>query len=82
VAADVGGLTTLVDHGRTGFLVDERDPAAYARFVDAILSDPVQAAGMGRAAALRSRDYRWSTTAGRLRRVYADLTARALVECA
>ena len=26
VAADVGGLTTLVDHGRTGFLVDERDP--------------------------------------------------------
>jgi D-inositol-3-phosphate glycosyltransferase len=82
VAADVGGLTTLVDHGRTGFLVDERDPAAYARFLAAILSDPMQADRMGRAAALRSRDYRWSTTAGRLRRIYADLTARALVECA
>jgi len=82
VAADVGGLTTLVDHGRTGFLVDERDPATYAGYVDRVLSDPARAAGVGRAAARRARDYRWSTTAARLRRVYADLTARALVECA
>ena len=31
VAADVGGLTTLVDHGRTGFLVDGRDPGRLRR---------------------------------------------------
>ena len=30
VAAAVGGLRTLVDHGRTGFLVDGRDPDVYA----------------------------------------------------
>ena len=30
VAAAVGGLTTLVDDGRTGFLVEGRDPADYA----------------------------------------------------
>ena len=29
----------------------------------------------------RARGYTWSTAAGRLRRVYADLTARALVDC-
>ena len=30
VAADVGGLSTLVDDGHTGFLVDSRDPGLYA----------------------------------------------------
>ena len=34
VAAAVGGLTTLVDHGRTGLLVEERAPAAFAAAVD------------------------------------------------
>jgi hypothetical protein len=32
-------------------------------------------------AALAARDYTWSTAAGRLRRIYADITARALVTC-
>jgi D-inositol-3-phosphate glycosyltransferase len=82
VAADVGGLATLVDHGRTGFLVDERDPVAYAGFIERILSDSTLASDMAVAAAARAGGYRWSTTAGRLRRVYADITARSLVECA
>lgn len=81
VAADVGGLATLVDHGRTGFLVDERDPVAYAGFIERILSDRSRASALAEAAAERARDYRWSTTAARLRRVYADMTARSLVEC-
>jgi D-inositol-3-phosphate glycosyltransferase len=81
VAADVGGLTTLVDHGRTGFLVEGRDPVAFAGYVDAIVSDPARAQAMAAAAVARAGDYRWSTAAARLRRVYADLTARALVEC-
>jgi D-inositol-3-phosphate glycosyltransferase len=82
VAADVGGLSTLIDHGRTGFLVDERDPAAYAALVGQVLGDRTLADEMAITAAERARGYRWSTTAARLRRVYADLTARALVECA
>jgi D-inositol-3-phosphate glycosyltransferase len=81
VAAAVGGLTTLVDQGRTGFLVDDRAPEAYAAYVDAILADPSAAAAMGAAAAERALGYTWSTTAGRLRRLYADVTSRALVEC-
>ena len=81
VAAAVGGLTTLVDQGRTGFLVDDRAPEAFAAYVDAILADPSAAAAMGAAAAERALGYTWSTTAGRLRRLYADVTSRALVEC-
>jgi D-inositol-3-phosphate glycosyltransferase len=82
VAAAVGGLRTLVDHGRTGFLVEGRDPADYAAFVNRLLTDPAMAASMSTAAAAAARRYTWSLTAGKLRRLYSDLTARSLVRCA
>ena len=81
VAAAVGGLRTLVAHGVSGFLVEDRDPAAYAGHVRRLLADPVLAASMGMEARARASAYRWSITAARLRRLYADLTARRLVEC-
>jgi len=81
VAAAVGGLTTLVDDGRTGFLVDDADPATYADRIASILDDPRLALELSRAAAETAAGYTWSTTAGRLRRLYADLGARSLVRC-
>jgi len=81
VASDVGGLTSLVDDGRTGFLVAERDHHAFAEAIAAVLTDPVLAAELGRRAAARALEYTWSIAAGRLRRLYGDLTARQLVEC-
>ena len=82
VAAAVGGLTTLVDDGTTGFLIDGRDPSAFAAATDRILADPTFATAMGETASLRARSYTWSTTAARLRRLYGDLTTRSLVDCA
>ena len=81
VAADVGGLRTLVDHGRTGYLVEGRDPADYAAAVAFILDDPELAAGMASAAAERSWSYTWSATAARLRRICDDVSSRSLVDC-
>mgnify|MGYP001352491563 CR=1 FL=1 len=81
VAAAVGGLRSIVEHGRTGFLVDGGDPAFFAAYVDELLGHPTLAPELGRAAAERARTYTWSTTAARLRRLYADLTTRALVSC-
>jgi D-inositol-3-phosphate glycosyltransferase len=81
VAAAVGGLRTLVEDGRTGFLVEGRDPDAFAKRVDELLRDDALAAAFGADAAARARGYTWSTAAARLRRVYADLTSRALVDC-
>ena len=81
VAAAVGGLRTLVDHGHTGFLVEGRDPDAFAAYVREVLDNPRLADEMAVRAAARAQRYRWSTTAARLRRLYADLTARTLVEC-
>jgi D-inositol-3-phosphate glycosyltransferase len=81
VASDVGGLRTIIDDGRTGFLVEPRDPSAFAVAVDKLLADPALANEMGAAGAERSRDFTWSTAAARLRRLYADLVSRSLVEC-
>ena len=81
VASNVGGLQTIVDQESTGYLVDGRDPAAWAHRVDAILADTRLAEGMGFNAALRSQRYAWSYTAARLRRLYSDLTVRSLVNC-
>src|SRR6516162_8301338 len=65
VASGVGGLTTLVDHGRTGYLVD----------------DPDHAEAVGRGAAARAARYTWADAAGRLHRRLDELTARELVAC-
>jgi D-inositol-3-phosphate glycosyltransferase len=81
VASAVGGLTTLVDHGRTGYLVDDRDASAFGQRVASILSDPGLAVAMSRAASRRSAPYTWTVAADRLRSLYRDLTERSLVEC-
>ncbi|HEV2992912.1 MAG TPA: glycosyltransferase [Acidimicrobiia bacterium] len=81
VAANVGGLRTLVDHDESGFLVDGRDPDEYAAPIQALLDAPGRAAAMGSRAAARAGRYTWSIAAARLRRLYADLAVRALVQC-
>ncbi len=81
VASAVGGLLTLVEHGHTGYLVDSRDPAEYAEHIDSVLADPVLARRLSISAAARARTYTWSVSAARLRRMYEDLSARALVPC-
>lgn len=82
VASAVGGLTTLVDDGRTGLLVQRREPEEFAARIDELLDHPARAQQMGTAATMLAQRFAWSSTAARLRRIYADLAARpALVEC-
>ncbi len=81
VAADVGGLRTLVDHGRTGHLVGSRHPGDYAALVDRILTDPDHADALSRNGVAMSSRYTWAATAARLERIYRDLWARRLVDC-
>jgi D-inositol-3-phosphate glycosyltransferase len=81
VASSVGGLRTLVDHGRTGFLVNGRDPAVYATYMDQIFSHPMLAAELAMNAFERALEYRWATTAQHLRELYAQLAVREPVHC-
>ena len=81
IANAVGGLLSLVDHGLTGYLVADRDPEMFAKYTTELLNNPALASSMSAAAAERGRRYTWSFAAARLRRVYTDITSRALVNC-
>ena len=47
VAAAVGGLRTLVEHGRTGFLVEGRDPEVFAAYTERDPRQPGPGPGAG-----------------------------------
>ena len=81
VASDVGGLRTLVDHGRTGLRVPGRAPDDFAEAVERIIGDPTFAERLSERAAEAATAYTWTSMAARLRRVYADLSERVLVDC-
>jgi D-inositol-3-phosphate glycosyltransferase len=81
VAAAVGGLTTLIDDGRTGYLVEGRDPGDFARPLAAVLGDRQLAGRLGRAATTRARAYTWTAAAHALWSRGEALTAAVLVAC-
>jgi len=81
VASAVGGLTTLVDHGRTGFLVESAEPSAYAAAVRRVVDEPLAAERMSTAAVLRARQYTWRGAAAALGAIFDELAAGRLVEC-
>ena len=81
VASAVGGLTTLVDDGRTGFLVEGRSASDYARPLAALLGDPGFARRLGRAGAERAGAYTWQAAATALWDRVEDLTSAVLVAC-
>ena len=81
VAAGVGGLLSLVNHGETWSLVPDRDPTLFAPYVREIVDRPAHAAALGQRGAERAKRYTWGFAAARLRRLYTDLCARELVAC-
>jgi D-inositol-3-phosphate glycosyltransferase len=81
VASDVGGLRSLIDHGRTGFLVEEPNAESFAGWVRQVLAEPLLAERLSTGAVLRARRYTWAHAAHLLREIYAELTVGRLVEC-
>jgi glycosyltransferase involved in cell wall biosynthesis len=59
VVADAGGTPELVENGKTGFLVPQRDSKSAREAVERILSDPALAESLGRAARKRALEL-WS----------------------
>lgn len=49
VAVNGGGVSTLVDHGKDGFLIPPRDPLALADALKTILTEPERASDLGQA---------------------------------
>ncbi len=81
VASAVGGLLDLVEHRRTGFLVKDRNPEEFAKYVDLLLTDPLLSETIGNRAAQRAKSYSWSATADSVIDVYRSLLASRIISC-
>jgi glycosyltransferase involved in cell wall biosynthesis len=57
VASNVGGVPDLVEHGRTGFLVEPGDEEAMAERILWLLENPEEASRMGRAGRAEARNW-------------------------
>ena len=77
IASDIGGLSEVVDHRRTGLTFRANDPPSIAGAVRQLFSDPVQARAM-RARALQevTRSYNWVTIADSTLRTFANVVAQ------
>jgi D-inositol-3-phosphate glycosyltransferase len=82
VAAAVGGLTTAVADGRSGFLVTGHDPEDYARVFERVIDAPALRAALSVGAVAQAADFSWDRTAAATVDVYSravDLMAAELV---
>ena len=73
IASDVGGLAFLVKHGRTGYRVPARDPAALASRITQLLSDEALRRRIGHRAACWAESYAWPRIAERIEALYGEI---------
>ena len=74
VATRVGGLSTIIQHGRTGYLKPWRCPDAFANSVEMIISSDGLQQSLGEAARLRAEGMGWDNVAAMMWEEYAVLT--------
>ena len=73
VASRVGGLPTVVRHGKTGYLKSWRCPEAFANSLEMILVNGSLQDCMGRAARASAEGMSWDAVAGELLGIYGEL---------
>ena len=73
VAARVGGLPSVVQHGRTGYLLPARCPEPLADSLEVILTSGGLRESMSREARKRAEEMGWGNVAKRMRDLYGSL---------
>lgn len=73
IGTAVGGLSHIVGDGRSGFLVESRDPSVFAARLKTLLSDPDLAAAFATEARESASAFSWSLTGGRFLELYECL---------
>jgi len=76
VCTNVGSLPEVVENGRTGFVVEQKNPKALASAIAKLLGDPTLRASMGKAGLERSRKYDWDHICLSYLRLYRILSDR------
>jgi glycosyltransferase involved in cell wall biosynthesis len=78
VAASVGGVAELVDHGVSGLVYHDSDPFALAAAIARLIDDPGLARSLGEKARLEAHSrYDRETVAHRTREIYEEVLASA-----
>jgi glycosyltransferase involved in cell wall biosynthesis len=76
IATPAGGIGAVVENGRTGVLVPERDSSALAGAIAALAGDPARRVRLGEAArAAVSAHFGWEFVAGRFEAAYDRVLA-------
>lgn len=73
VASRVGGLTTTVEDGRTGYLVPWRCPEPFAERIELLLRNEPLRCSLGAAATRAMRRYAWGAVAADIAALYTEL---------
>ncbi len=81
VASAVGGLLTLVKHGRTGHLVKDRAPRSFAESVIDVIGESDRGVEMGEEAYLHTRSFTWNQSAKYVLEILEDSLSNELVLC-
>jgi D-inositol-3-phosphate glycosyltransferase len=77
VASRVGGLTSFIQEGVTGYLIPWHCPEPFARRIEMLLSHTSLRRTMGEAARARALEMTWARTADQMLDVYSSITAQA-----
>lgn len=72
IASRIGGITDMVDDGKTGILVPPADPEALSSAIRRLLSDKDLAHSMGLAGRDRARQFTVTAIVDRLERLYSE----------
>jgi D-inositol-3-phosphate glycosyltransferase len=75
IVSDVGGLSYLVRHGRTGYRVPARDPKALAAKIVRLLTDEGLRRRIGQRAACWAETYAWPRIADKIEALYEQAIA-------
>lgn len=76
VASRVGGLSTIIQHGRTGYLKSWRCPEAFANSLEMIISSKSLQDCMGLAARQRAEGMGWDQVAAGMAWIYESLAEK------
>ena len=73
IASKVGGLALVVQEGRTGYLVPDRNPEQLADRISAIFAQPELTREISQRAVEWARQFRWPVIAQRVLEVYEEM---------
>jgi D-inositol-3-phosphate glycosyltransferase len=82
IVSRVGGLSSFVKNGETGYLIPWRCPEPFAQRLDLLLANPGLRDTMGRAARLAAERMGWDRVTDGMTEFYSRLVGRAWVSAA